>query len=221
MSTKKPLATVDPHITIAGGVGVVRLGGPRGPSWGANPSMWQKDDEITIGDTAELLAADINKAHWAATEKLRGQLAALREALVDVVDKKYSGTCLVKDDPCFDPACCSEGRFRSVLASIDADERFYSEAQAKEMAAVECDRLLESDERFRAAVEKARADGYAKGRRDTHTLMIGGEIREDYDQDGGPWECCVKANGGAECELNWGHSGPHQGHTDDGNAVYW
>lgn len=53
-------------------------------------------------------------------EKLRGQVASLREALEDVVDRKYSGSCLVKDEPCFDPACCSEGRFRVALADTEA-----------------------------------------------------------------------------------------------------
>jgi hypothetical protein len=40
----------------------------------------------------------------------------LLAALEEVVDRHYEGKCLVKDEKCLDPNCCSEGRFRSIIA---------------------------------------------------------------------------------------------------------
>ncbi len=109
----------------------------------------------------EVVAGNINAAHFAATERLRGQLAAAREALVDVVDRHYSGRCLVKDGACDDPACCSEGRFRSVLASLDADEPHVRKAL---LDASEAKHLLR-DQAEEEVHRKAYAAGFEAGRR--------------------------------------------------------
>jgi hypothetical protein len=74
------------------------------------------------GESLPGLATEIAAAVEAREAKLRGEIYDLRNAVIDVVDKHYSGKCLVKDEPCTDPACCSEGRFRALLARSDFGE---------------------------------------------------------------------------------------------------
>lgn len=73
--------------------------------------------------------ANINAAVEQREARLLGDIERLRDALHDVVDKHYSGKCLVKDEPCHDPKCCSEGRFRAVLAAVDQSSGYVPAAE--------------------------------------------------------------------------------------------
>lgn len=79
---REPLATVEDTVTTAGGLGCVRLG-RGGPSWGANPSLWLRDDEVPLEDTARLLADDINAAVEAREAPLLALLAEARMVLLE------------------------------------------------------------------------------------------------------------------------------------------
>lgn len=78
--------------------------------------------EAVGGDELRRIAAAINTAVEAREAKLRGDREILRAALADLVDRQLNSRCLVKDEPCFDPACCTEGRVRSTLARVDEAE---------------------------------------------------------------------------------------------------
>ena len=82
------IATYEPTITTAGGLGSVRLGGPKGPSWGASAGMWDRD-EMQPSEVAHQLAADINAAHEAAMVKVRGQLSVMRAAMFELSRRSH------------------------------------------------------------------------------------------------------------------------------------
>lgn len=84
MSAIKPLATVERMVTVAGGYGGVRIGGPKGPTWGVNGGLFDRQHDPPADAVAESLAHDINEAHWQAMAPLLALLAQAREALAAV-----------------------------------------------------------------------------------------------------------------------------------------
>lgn len=89
MSTIKPLAEVERMVTVAGGYGGVRIGGPKGPTWGVNGGLFDRQHDPPADAVAESLAHDINEAHWQTMAPLLALLAQARGALARVRDHHW------------------------------------------------------------------------------------------------------------------------------------
>lgn len=95
--------------------------------------------------------------------------AALTERLRKMVERHLEAKCLVKDEPCFDPACCHEGEARHLLAQPHPGQSLLEElakvtaqrhAARSEVAALLEERreLVEVLEKVRALLKLARAE---------------------------------------------------------------
>lgn len=71
-------------------------------------------------------------AERAAREKAERQAAAMRLELERLLDKRSQLSCLVKDERCYDAACCAEGRVRSLVRDADAGADLFTREQVRE-----------------------------------------------------------------------------------------
>lgn len=141
-----PLATVEPMVTVAGGYGGVRIGGPKGPMWGVNGGLFDRQHDPPAAAVAESLAHDINAAHFKVVSRLRGQLAVARAELVSI----HGGRTVHDIEPKSDCSLC-----RAILA-IDDPGEFVEKAKLDDLQRVLADALDENGERkYRERCEKA------------------------------------------------------------------
>lgn len=79
---------------------------------------------------ANMYCADAEKRAEAAER----QAAAMRMELERMLDKRSQLSCLVKDERCYDPVCCAEGRVRALVRDSDAGADLFTEEQVREVA---------------------------------------------------------------------------------------